>query len=130
MILDTTFLIDLMMGDTAAHTKLNGFIKEGEPQLVTVLSIFELFSGVARSDRPESEKNKIARILVGQVIVDLDRRSAAEAGEIDGSLIKKGERIDVIDTLIASIALQRGEVVLTRNHKDFSKIRGLDIEGY
>ena len=130
MILDTTFLIDLMMGDSAARTKLDELIKEGEPQLVTVLSIFELFSGVAQSDRPELEKNKIARILAGQVIVSLDRRAAAEAGDLDGSLIKKGERIDVIDVLIASIALQRGELVLTRNHKDFSKIRGLDIEGY
>ena len=130
MILDTTFLIDLMMGDSAARTKLDELIKEGEPQLVTVLSIFELFSGVAQSDRPELEKNKIARILAGQVIVSLDRRAAAEAGDLDGSLIKKGERIDVIDVLIARIALPSGELVLTRNHKDFSKIRGLDIEGY
>ncbi|MBI2449123.1 PIN domain-containing protein [Candidatus Pacearchaeota archaeon] len=119
-----------MKNDEKAISKLNEIIKKGETQLITALTIFELFSGISRSNQPEKEKNKVIKILKGQLILHLDNDSAEKAGEIDGNLIKRGEDIGPIDCMISGIALVKKEKVLTRNIEDFKKIKGLEIETY
>lgn len=130
MIFDTNFVIDLMRNDKKAVSKLDEIIKRGDTQLITSLTIFELFSSLARSLKPLEEKNKIINILRGQLVLSLDNESAEKAGEIDGSLIKEGKMIGVIDSLIAGVALAKKEKILTRNVKEFSKIKGLEIQTY
>lgn len=130
MILDTTFIIDVMRNDSKALEKLNYLIKKGETQLITSLTVFELFSGASRSKRITEEKNKIVDILKGQLIINFDSDAAQKAGEIDGTLIKEGKMIDIIDSMIGGIAIIRKEKMLTKNIKDFSKIRGIEIETY
>ena len=130
MILDTTFVIDMMNNDEMAVKKLYELIKRGENQLITAPTIFELFSGMARSNKPAHEKNKIMNILGGQLVLHLDSDAAEKAGEIDGNLINNGKTIQPIDCMIAGIALIRKEKVLTRNVKDFSQIKDLEIESY
>lgn len=130
MILDTTFLIDLMENEAAACDKLNLLIKMGEPQLVTALTIFELYSGLARSSKQEQEKQKIINALHGQLIVHLDCDAAEKAGEIDGALAKNGQMVSPIDCLIGGIAIVKKEKILTRNVKDFTKMKGVFVETY
>ncbi len=130
MILDTTFVIDIMDNDKEAVNKLHELIKRGENQLITAPTVFELYSGMARSKKPANEKNKITKILNGQLIIHFDNDAAERGGEIDGNLIKDGKTIQPIDCMIAGIALVRKEKVLTRNIKDFSKIKDLEIETY
>ncbi|MEK6968072.1 MAG: PIN domain-containing protein [Nanoarchaeota archaeon] len=130
MIVDTSFVIDVMRNDTSAIEILNELIRRNEPQLLTSPTIFELFHGVARSSRPENERNKILGIIEKQIILNLDAKAAARAGELDGRLVKLGERISPIDSMIAAIALENDEAVLTKNKKDFSKIKGLRIVTY
>ena len=69
-------------------------------------------------------------ILSDQPIIGFDRASAEMAGEIDGTLVRQGKRIGIVDSMIAGIALKSQEKVITRNVKDFSRIRGLEIESY
>ena len=130
MIFDTTFVIDIMNREQRAVNKLNELISKREPQFVTVLTISELFSGLSRSKKPIEERNKIMDALNGQLIINLDTIAAEKSGEIDGILIKEGKTIRPIDCMIAGIALLKKEKILTRNIKDFSKIRGLEIESY
>ncbi len=130
MIVDTTFVIDLMRNEEKAVAKLHQLINKREPLLVTALTIFELFSGLSRSTKPSEERNKIMKVLKGQLILHLDNDSAEKAGEIDGTLIKEGNMIGPVDSMIAGIALVKKDVVLTRNIKDFSKVKGLDTETY
>ena len=130
MILDTSFIIDLMNRDEGAVKKLEELTRRGETQLITVVSIFELYSGVVQSKKPVEEREKVIKRLEGQTILHLERISAEKAGEIDGALIKSGEMIEPTDSMIAGIALTKGEKVLTRNIKDFKKVRGLVVEEY
>ena len=130
MILDTSFIIDIMKNDKKAIDKLEILIKSNETLMITAPSIFELFSGFARSSKPVDEKNKILKVLRGQLIVHLDNDSAEKAGEIDGTLVREGKMIGPIDCMISGIALIKKEKVLTRNAKDFSKIKDLEIETY
>lgn len=130
MILDTTFLIDVMDREPAAVEKLQVLVAKGTPLTVTALSIFELFSGLEQSGIPEREQDKIQYVLAQQSRWGLDETSAERAGRIHGELIVKGSRIGAVDAMIAGIALQHQEPVLTRNVKDFSRIRGLNVETY
>lgn len=130
MILDTSFVIDLMAGDKAAIEKLKEIISKGEPQIVTAPTIFELYSGLAQSSKRELEKKKILSALSRVAIWHLDASAAERGGEIDGALIKAGEQIEPVDSMIAGIALVKGEKVLTRNVKHFSKVAGLNLETY
>ncbi|MBI2671825.1 PIN domain-containing protein [Candidatus Woesearchaeota archaeon] len=130
MIFDTSFIIDLMRNKKEAVDKLKEIKSKGDTQTTTALSIFELFTGLAISKKPAEEKNKIISALEGQIVIPLEKESAAKAGEIDGTLIKEGNAIGLIDSMIAGIALIKKEKVLTRNAKDFSKVKGLEIETY
>ncbi len=130
MILDTDFMIDLMDKQPIAVNKLQECLTLDEPIYTTSLTIFELFTGVFRSNRSMEEKEKVTRILQGKPVFHLDAKAGEKAGEWHGTLMKQGEMINVIDTLIAGIALTKKDKVLTRNIKDFSKIKGLRVETY
>lgn len=130
MILDTTFVVDLMNNDSKAVEKLYNMSKNGDTIFITSLTVFELFSGLYRSKKPVEEKKKIVASLENQLILSFDNNSAEKAGEIDGNLIKEGKMIDPIDCMIAGIALGKKEKVLTRNIKDFGRINGLEVETY
>ncbi len=130
MILDTSFVIDVMEEKEEAVLKLKEIIKSGDLQLITSLTIFELFTGLARSKRPTEERNKITKVLEGQNIISFDKESAEIGGEIDGKLIADGNGINIVDSMIAGIALIKKEKIVTRNIKDFSRIKNLEIETY
>ncbi len=130
MILDTTFVIDIMKNEEKATAKLNELIRKGEPQLITALTIFELFSGITQSSKPSAEKTKITKTIGNQIVLHLDNNAAEKAGDIHGILVKEGDMIDPVDSMIAGIALIKKEKVLTRNVKDFKKVKGLEIETY
>ncbi|MEK6807790.1 MAG: PIN domain-containing protein [Nanoarchaeota archaeon] len=129
MIFDTNFVIDVMNGKPAAIEKLKGIIKNGEPEFVTAPTIFELFSGLSQCSKPELERKKILSALSRMTILHLDAEAAERGGELDGLLVKSGHQIDPIDSMIAGVALAKGEKILTRD-KDFSKVAGLKVDSW
>tara|TARA_Y100000031_G_C8195123_1_gene373311 strand:- start:401 stop:793 length:393 start_codon:yes stop_codon:yes gene_type:complete len=130
MIADTSFIIDLMRKNKAAELKLKELIKKGETPFLTSITLFEIFTGLERTSKPENEKAKIRDTLNKQIVFPLDSRAAEKAGEIDGKLIKEGNMIGSLDCMIAGIALIKKEKVLTRNLKDFQRIPGLEVDSY
>ena len=130
MILDTGFIIDVMRREENAVRRLRELISSGETQAITTPSLFELYSGVSRSRIPQKEKGRIMQTLSNLVVWSLDTKGAETGGEIDGRLSSKGERLDPVDSMIAGIALSKGEAILTRNVRHFSRIPGLRIETY
>ncbi len=59
-------------------------------------------------------------------LVGFDRNGSAAFEKLQSQRIKLAK----MDARIASIALSRGFVLLTRNHRDFSKVAGLTIEDW
>lgn len=129
MILDTSFVVDLMDRQPDAVNKF-WVIQEQENIFITTPTIFELWSGIARSSRPEQEKRKVLEVLDSQLILELNEESAEEGGKIDGILINEGLRIEPEDCMIAGIAKHHQETVLTRNVKHFGRIKGISVESY
>ena len=130
MIVDTSFVIDLMRDDRGAKLKLEELGKKGEPLLTTSLTIFELYRGIGRSRKPEKERMKITAILKNQIVADFDEIAAQRAGELDDLLMLRGRPIGALDCMIAGIALVRMEKLLTRNISEFEKVKGLGLETY
>ncbi len=130
MILDTSFIIDLMKMDEGALTRHKQLIEKNESYRVSSAAIFELWSGIGHSEKSENERFKAMKALSGMNTIALTAPMAEKAGEIHGTLAKEGKAIDNIDAMIAATALFENEVVLTRNVKHFSRVKGLRVENY
>ncbi len=130
MILDTTFLIDLLQNKIEATEKLRLLQTKNIPISIATSSIVEIWTGLYYTKKTEIEKKKILDVLESQIIHNLDKESAEKAGEINGALIKTGQQIEIIDSMIAGIAYKNNEPILTRNIKHFNKIKEVKIEVY
>jgi Predicted nucleic acid-binding protein, contains PIN domain len=78
MILDTTFLIDLMKEDPAAVKKLKELERDKITQNIAALTLYELYGGILLSTKPEKEKRKVLDTLASMNILDLTAKSAAK----------------------------------------------------
>ena len=106
MILDTTFVIDLIKGRLDAVSKLKEIENSHIQYAITSPTVFELWSGLVSLEKSEKEKQKTVSLINEQIIYFLDDKSAEEAGKIDGALIKNGKQIEPEDCMIAGIAIK------------------------
>ena len=130
MILDTTFLIDLMKGKVEAIEKLKQLEQRGETLYITAPTVYELYIGIHLASIPAKEQKRVEDTIREQPTLPLDDKAAQIAGTIQGKLMKRGEPIDPIDALIAGIAIANRETIATRNTKHYSKIENLKVETY
>jgi len=130
MILDTSFIIDIMENDAGAIDRKRTLTEKNESYRVSAATIFELWSGIACSRKSQEEKTKVLKALAGLNIISLNAQIAEKAGEIHGLLLKEGNAIDHIDAMLAATSLLENEAILTRNIKHFGRVRGLKVESY
>lgn len=129
MILDATFLIDVLNGDLAAEQRRIELDEQGTAA-VSAVSVSELVEGAYRSDRTDEERRAIVEFLSRLRVVPFDGEVALLAGELSAELIGRGERIETEDVLIAATALRTETAVLTRNDDHFDRIEGISVELY
>ena len=130
MILDTSFLIDVMNADDAALETVDEIEDDGLEQHVPAMTLQELFIGVGASDLPERERHKIEYVVESRPILPTTEEVARKAGRIDGTLRRQGERIDVGDATIGATGVVHDEPVVTGNPNRFEQIPGLEVERY
>jgi predicted nucleic acid-binding protein len=134
-VLDTTCLIDWMKEikrrrPGKASAKAEELLQRGEALRITVFTIGELYVGVAKGAEPEQEETAIAALLDVFEVVGFEESTARIFGMLVGRLEVEGRAIADIDSLIASVALERNELFVTRNVKHFARVPGLQIESY
>ena len=131
MILDTTFIIDLLRGgDSKVKEKTDELDIKFVVKAISSVTIMELWRGAMQSIHQEKEKKKIEELLQSLIIYPFGEMEAKKSGEIEADLIRKGKIIDLEDVMIAGTALIRNEKILTRNTKHFESIHGLNVEDY
>ncbi|HLD43465.1 MAG TPA: PIN domain-containing protein [Candidatus Nanoarchaeia archaeon] len=131
MILDTSFLIELLRGkNLSAKEKAENLDRKFAIKAITSISVMELWSGALQSQNREKEKKKVHEIIQSLPVYSFGDEEARTAGEIEAALIKKGETIDIEDIMIAAIALVHNEPLLTGNPKHFTRIPNLTLEKY
>jgi predicted nucleic acid-binding protein len=129
VLLDTSFLIDLMDGDPAAVEKAEEIERNLIQQRLSSMTLFELYYGVSRSDRSEQERRQVESVLASKPVHPADTAVMQKAGTLSGRLANEGSPVDDGDVVIAATADVVGEPVLTRNVADFDRL-GVDIESY
>lgn len=131
MILDSTFLFDLMAGHEGAFEKGVGLVDRGEMQWVPAPVLGEVFYGAA-TERSETTVADVRNRLLGYPRVALDEEIATTAGEL---LARADDRaggdsgIGWNDAHIAATAEELDDAVLTENVTDFERL-GADVEMY
>lgn len=126
MILDSTFLIDLMANDAAAVAKLEELVADREPLAVSALTVTEVGTGL----REESARDAFDDVLADVTVVAFDRDAARRAARIQRRLEADGQRIGAVDAMIAATALERDDGVVTRNVSEFRRVDGVRVAPY
>ncbi len=130
MILDTSFLIDVMNGDGPALALAEKIETRGVPLRLPVQVLYELYVGVGYSRKPEAERGQIQSVIESCPVVETTDRIAKVAGRIDGKLRADGERVGANDVLIGATARQYQEPVVTGNPADFERIPEVNVRTY
>ena len=129
MLLDTSFLIDLMNGDKDAISKARELEENLIQQRLSSMTLFELYYGIARSNQSDAEREKVETVLSSKPVHPTDTAVMRKAGRLSGQLVNEGNTVDDGDVIIAATAEVVEEPVLTRNLKDFERL-GVEIETY
>ena len=129
MLLDTSFLIDLMDGGEDAVEKARELETELVQQRISSMTLFELYYGIARATESESERQKVEDIPTSKPIHPADTAVMRKAGRLAGELQNEGTPVGDGDVTIAATAEVVDEPVLTRNVEDFERL-AVEIESY
>ena len=131
MLADSTLLMDFLRGRKEAVEKITEVEKTSQ-LFTTEINVFEMIVGVyAGKEDVQTHLTDIFSLLTKLIVLPLDRRASLLAGKIAGSLIKKGQKIEASDSLIAAIAISNGVThIITRNKKHFERISEIEVIEY
>lgn len=129
MILDTTYLIDLATGDSAAVELARKHEASSVPRRVPTMVVSELYTSVGAGSKPNENARKYEELLGHLPIVDMDANVARRAGVLRGSHIasESKPRLGRGDSTIAATALVYDEPVVTDDVADFDSVDGLRV---
>jgi tRNA(fMet)-specific endonuclease VapC len=126
--LDTSVLVALIRRDHAAIDGLTAEAERGGTVSTTVVNLCELYSGAYGSKNPQKELAKVQDLVSNLGLLELDAGAAKRYGELVNDTTLRRAPIGDFDLIIASIALEQEEKLVTRDVKHFSRVPGLTIE--
>lgn len=97
---------------------------------VSMVTIYELFCGLAKAQDPAKERQKGDRFISAVIELPLDRASAEAAAKIRAELERQGNLIGPYDLLIAGQALAGGLTLVTNNVREFQRVNGLNFQSW
>ncbi|MDG5821958.1 PIN domain-containing protein [Natronococcus sp. A-GB7] len=129
MILDSTFIHDVLRGDDAAINRLAELREERAPVALSALTIFEV--GVGLRGESARYREQFGEVVDDLVVLPVTDTTARQAISIQHELLDRGERIGARDVLIAGTAVGTPDPrVLTRNVDEFARVDDLEAESY
>ncbi|MHA1618677.1 MAG: type II toxin-antitoxin system VapC family toxin [Promethearchaeota archaeon] len=129
-ILDSDILISYLRNKKKAVNAIFKLVEDNTPLTTTIINVGELFTGAYLSSQVAEDINVIEKFLDEFEILEYSKEDARVFGQVQASLIKSGNKIGKMDTIIGTIALNHNEILYTRNLKHFSKIPRLKIHNW
>jgi len=131
MIIDSSYLFDLMADDPGAFSKGEELVERGEMQWLPTPVVAEAYYGVSTA-RSATTEREVRNRLLGYPRIDVDEEVARTAGELlaeaDDS-VGGNAGIGPNDAYIAAMAETLNDAVLTANVDDFEAL-GVAVETY
>jgi tRNA(fMet)-specific endonuclease VapC len=131
-LLDTNACIAAINGDPpAVRLRLDRAINSGAEVYVSSIVLFELWYGVAKSTRPETNAKRLELFFSGPIdLLPFDGADAQSAGIIRANLEAAGTPIGSYDVLIAGQALRRKFTLVTANEREFRRVKSLAYQDW
>jgi tRNA(fMet)-specific endonuclease VapC len=131
-LLDTNVCI-AVMNETSPQieTRVLNELRAKSLLSVSSISVFELWYGVAKSARHQTNAQKLTKFLGNWVnLLSLDDEDARIAGELRVEMDAIGRPIGQYDLLIAGQALRHKLTLVTTNVREFGRVKTLSWEDW
>jgi len=131
-LLDTNACIALINGrKVAVRRRFRRAVARQSPMLLSSVVAFELWYGVSKSQRRESNTQRLGAFFAGPLEwAEFDAEDAREAGTVRAELESAGKPIGAYDVLLAGQARRRGATLVTSNAREFGRVRHLSWEDW
>ena len=131
MIIDASYLFDLMAQRPAAFDKGSELVDRGEMQWLPTPVVAEVYYGVATT-RSDTTEDEVRNRLLGYPRIEVDEEIARTAGELLAAAddaVGGNAGVGANDAYIAAMADVLDDAVLTDNVDDFRSL-GVPVESY
>lgn len=131
-LIDTNACIALINGSEAnVRRRFQRAVARESVILLSSIVGFELWYGVAKSQRKDSNTQRLEAFFAGPLEwAPFDEDDARAAGAIRAELESVGKPIGAYDVLLAGQARRLGATLVTSNAKEFTRVRGLKWEDW
>jgi tRNA(fMet)-specific endonuclease VapC len=131
-LLDTNACIALINGtEINVRRRFKRAVARESVILLSSIVAFELWYGVAKSQRKDSNTQRLETFLSGPLEWALfDEDDARAAGTVRAELEAVGRPVGAYDVLLAGQARRRGATLVTSNTKEFARVQGLKWEDW
>lgn len=134
MIVDTSFVLDVIDDVDAAITKTRELEAAGVPLVIPAMTVLELYIGVGKVANTPAERHRVEAVLDSYPLVDLTPSISRRAGRLLGEQMADadsgdGPGLGKGDAAIAATALERDEPVLAAD-THFEAVPGVTVETY
>ena len=131
-LLDTNACIALINGNEASvRRRFQRAVARDSVILVSSIVAFELWYGVAKSQRKDSNTQRLDALFAGPLEWTVfDEEDARAAGTVRTELEALGKPIGAYDVLLAGQARRRGATLVTSNANEFARVAGLKWEDW
>ena len=131
-LLDTNACIALINGtEINVRQRFKRAVARESVILLSSIVAFELWYGVAKSQRKDSNTERLETFLGGPLEWTLfDEDDARAAGTVRAALEAVGKTVGAYDVLLAGQARRRGATLVTSNTKEFARVQGLKWEDW
>jgi tRNA(fMet)-specific endonuclease VapC len=124
-LVDSDIMIYRLNNDPPILALLTNLVPQGIS--MTVISYMEVLDGLQRVARPRAAETRFNRIFQDVPILPFDVASARRCAILRDTLTQQGKRVRprALDLITASIAMEHGLTLVTRNTADYADIPGL-----
>jgi tRNA(fMet)-specific endonuclease VapC len=131
-LLDTNACIALINGsELTVRRRFQRAVRRDSVMLLSSIVAFELWYGVAKSQRKESNTQRLDAFFAGPLEWTLfDEDDARAAGAVRAELEGIGKPFGAYDVLLAGQARRRGATLVTSNTREFARVPRLKWEDW
>ncbi|MCI4369303.1 MAG: PIN domain-containing protein [Thermoplasmata archaeon] len=130
MLLDSSFLIDLMEGRPEAVALAKSIDSKGDQLRLPAPVLFELWVGVGRTGGRAEDQKRLVDLETAYEKVGFDSGDARAAGELQATLHRSGRALGTVDVQLAGMAIFRSEELVTGDRALATVGHGVPVRSY
>jgi tRNA(fMet)-specific endonuclease VapC len=129
-LMDTGIASDYLNRRHGVYDRARTEVSRGNPMGIGVPVLAELVSGIERSQSRDRNMQRLRTALPSLRLWPFDRPAAFEYGRIQANLLTRGRKMQVVDMMVAAIALVLGQCTVVTKDTDLSAVPGLPVENW